>query len=53
VYGVDVADPSRDEDVGHQFVLPFVGRLDRDVRSRVAPAHPDEPTPGAAPADDA
>ena len=32
VYGVDVADPDRDEDVLHQFGLPFVEprRLDRD-----------------------
>ena len=31
-YGVDVADPARDEDVVHQFVLPFQrgSRLDRD-----------------------
>jgi sterol desaturase/sphingolipid hydroxylase (fatty acid hydroxylase superfamily) len=30
-YGVDVADPDRDEDVAHQFKLPFEGgtRLDR------------------------
>ena len=31
VYGVDVADPERDEDVMHQFALPFTGRLDRDA----------------------
>lgn len=31
-YGVDVADPTRDEDVAHQFALPFQRgkRLDRD-----------------------
>mgnify|MGYP002623511654 CR=1 FL=1 len=31
-YGVDVADPDRDEDVWHQFILPFQkgDRLDRD-----------------------
>jgi sterol desaturase/sphingolipid hydroxylase (fatty acid hydroxylase superfamily) len=34
VYGVDVADPARDEDVAHQFVLPFTkgGELDREPR---------------------
>ena len=26
VYGVDVDDPARDEDVAHQFALPFRGR---------------------------
>lgn len=33
VYGVDVADPARDEDVVHQFGLPFTDarRLDRDA----------------------
>jgi sterol desaturase/sphingolipid hydroxylase (fatty acid hydroxylase superfamily) len=31
VYGVDVADPARDEDVAHQLALPFRGRLDRDA----------------------
>lgn len=36
VYGVDVADPDLDEDVVHQFGLPFSGgdRLDRDSRRR-------------------
>jgi len=34
VYGVDVADPERDEDVAHQFALPFTGRPDRDAADR-------------------
>ena len=33
-YGLDVADPKRDEDVAHQFALPFVGgrSFDRETR---------------------
>ncbi len=33
-YGVDVADPERDEDVMHQFALPFTSRPDRDMTNR-------------------
>jgi sterol desaturase/sphingolipid hydroxylase (fatty acid hydroxylase superfamily) len=35
-YGVDVADPARDEDVAHQFGLPFSRgrRLDRPAVDR-------------------